>query len=88
MNKIEARVRRATRTRAKIKTLGVDRLTVHRTPRHIYAQIIKRDGSIVVSASSLDKDLRKEQSGNISSAELVGKLIGERAVQAGISKIA
>ncbi len=51
MNKKQTRIRRARRTRAKIRELGVPRLTVHRTPRHIYAQVIAGDGITVVAAA-------------------------------------
>ena len=46
------RVRRAKRTRAKISELGAHRLSVHRTPRHIYAQVISPDGSKIIAAAS------------------------------------
>ena len=56
MNKKRSRLRRAVKARAKIRELGVHRLTVHRTPRHIYAQIIAPSGSEVVAcASTIDK---------------------------------
>ena len=60
MNKKQARTRRALRTRARIRSLGVHRLTVTRTPRHVYAQVMNADGSAVLaSASTLDKSLRE-----------------------------
>ncbi len=87
----QKRLRRARRTRAKIRDLSVDRLTVHRTPRHIYAQIIDASGGkVVVSASTLDKDLRGsiKNSGNRDAAVMIGKAIAERAKAAGIDKVA
>ena len=87
----QKRLRRARRTRAKIRDLSVDRLTVHRTPRHIYAQIIDASGSkVVASASTLDKDLRGaiKNSGNRDAAMVIGKAIAERAKAAGIDKVA
>ncbi len=88
-DKKTARIRRATRARAKIKQLGVPRLCVHRTPRHIYAQIIAGEGDrIMVSASTLDKDLRKGATGNVEAAKSVGSLIAERAKKAGLSEVA
>ena len=55
--KKESRLRRARRARAKMRELGVYRLCVNRTPRHIYAQIISPDGGkVLASASTLDKD--------------------------------
>jgi len=72
-----------------MRELGIERLCVYRSPRHIYAQIISPDGSVVrASASTVDKDLRGEKSGNKDSATRVGKLIAERAIQAGIQRVA
>ena len=49
MNKKDSRQRRARRGRAKIRELGVARLTIHRTPQHIYAQVIGPDGVLVAA---------------------------------------
>lgn len=87
--KKESRLRRARRARAKIRELGVERLCVNRTPRHIYAQIISADGGrILVSASTLDKSLREAATGNVDAATKVGVLLAERAKEAGISQVA
>jgi large subunit ribosomal protein L18 len=84
-----SRIRRATRARAKMKELGVARLCVHRTPRHIYAQVIAGEGDrILATASTLDKELRKGATGNVDAAKAVGSLIAERATKAGISDVA
>ncbi|MCB1875470.1 MAG: 50S ribosomal protein L18 [Chromatiales bacterium] len=92
MDKKTARLRRARRTRAKIQELGVARLCIHRTPRHIYAQVISPDGShVLASASTLQKDLRETiggNTGNASAAATVGKAIAEKAKAAGVSKVA
>jgi large subunit ribosomal protein L18 len=73
----------------KIREQGVTRLCVNRTPRHIYAQIISGDGdSVVASASTLEKDLRSGSTGNIDAASVVGKLVAERAVAAGVTSVA
>ena len=91
MNKREARQRRARKTRSNIRIQVVHRLTVHRTPRHIYAQVIAPDGgTVVTSASTLDKKLRKQikYGGNAAAAALIGKEIAERAKQAGVTKVA
>lgn len=91
MNKKEARLRRARRTRARIRELAVARLCVHRTPNHIYAQVISPEGSrVIASASSLDRGIREElgYGGNISAAAKIGRLIAERAKTAGIEKVA
>jgi large subunit ribosomal protein L18 len=88
-DKKESRLRRARRARAKIHELGVTRLAVHRTPRHIYAQLISGDGSqVLASASTLDKALRSGQTGNADAAKAVGALIAERAKAAGITQVA
>jgi large subunit ribosomal protein L18 len=72
-----------------MRTLGVNRLSVHRTPRHIYAQIIAPEGDkVLAAASTLDADLRKDATGNVGAAAAVGKLVAERAKAAGIEKVA
>jgi large subunit ribosomal protein L18 len=83
-DKKASRLRRAKRTRAKISELKVNRLCVFRSPRHIYAQIISPDHRVLVSASSLGQD----KTGNVESASAIGKLIAERAKDAGITKVA
>ena len=87
----ESRLRRARRTRAKIRELAVPRLTVHRSGQHTYAQVISPDGKVVASASTVQKDLReaiKNSGKNREAAALVGKTVAERAVGAGIKKVA
>jgi len=91
MEKRERRQRRSRRTRAKIRQLEVTRLCVHRTPRHIYAQIIAPEGNrVITSASTLSKDLRKtlKGTGNRDAAAAVGKLIAERAKAEGVERVA
>ena len=92
MDKKLARLRRSRRARAKVKELGADRLCVFRTPRHIYAQIIKADGNqVVASASTLDATVKagiKGHTGNVAAASEVGKTVAERAKQAGITRVA
>lgn len=88
-DKNQARIRRARRTRAKIAELGVNRLCIFRTPRHIYAQVISPDGSqVLAAASTVEKDLRGGATGNIEAAGKIGALIAERAKKAGLSKVA
>ncbi|MFV1872783.1 MAG: 50S ribosomal protein L18 [Oleiphilus sp.] len=87
--KKDSRIRRAKKTRFKLKALGETRLTVHRTPRHIYAQVISAEGNkVLASASTLDKDLRSGSTGNVDAATKVGALIAERAKTAGVSRVA
>ena len=91
MDKKSARIRRARKTRAKIQELGVHRLAIYRTPRHIYAQVFSPSGDqVLASASTLDKQLRTDLSrtGNVTAAVAVGKAIAERAKAAGIEKVA
>ena len=91
MDKKQSRIRRARRARARIKTLGANRLCVHRTPRHIYAQVISPEGDqVMVSASTLDKEVRKDvkTTGGAAAASVVGKVVAERAKAAGITRVA
>jgi large subunit ribosomal protein L18 len=91
MDKKSSRIRRARRARAKIRELGTHRLSVHRTPRHIYAQVLAPSGSeVVASASTLDKDVIAAvdgYSGNAGAAGVVGKMIAERAKAAGVETV-
>jgi len=80
-------VRRATRVRARVKASGSLRLSVFRSARHIYAQVIDDTaGKTLVTASSLDSTIKA--GGNKKVAEAVGKLLGERAKKAGIKEVA
>ena len=91
MDKKATRLRRARRARAHIKELGATRLCIHRTPRHIYAQVITPEGDkVVASASTLDSDVRKnvEKTGGTAAATVVGKMIAERAKAAGVTRVA
>jgi large subunit ribosomal protein L18 len=85
------RVRRADRIRRRIRLLGVERLTIHRTPQHIYAQIIdKSGGRVLASASTLETEVRLglKHGGNVAAAQLIGKRIAEKARAAGITRVA
>ncbi len=87
--KNESRLRRARRARNRMRELGVNRLSVHRTPRHIYAQVITAAGDrVLASASTLDSSLRSGSTGNAEAAAAVGKLVAERAKAAGVEKVA
>lgn len=87
--KKESRLRRAKKTRFKLKSLGETRLTIHRTPRHIYAQVIAPEGDkVLASASTVEKELRSEATGNSDAATKVGQLIAERAKSAGVTRVA
>jgi large subunit ribosomal protein L18 len=91
MNKKESRIRRARKTRLKIAELGVKRLVVFKSNCHIYAQVIDETGSkVLASVSTLSKDLAAEvkNGGNVDAAKLVGKVIAQKAVAAGIKGVA
>ena len=91
MNKKESRQRRSQKTRARIRLLGENRLCVHRTPRHIYAQVIAPDGCrVVASASTLDAEVKQQikYAGNVAAATVVGRIIADRAKKVGINKVA
>lgn len=91
MNKKDSRLRRGRKTRLLIRQLGVYRLSVFRTPRHIYAQVFSHDGATVVAAAStVESDIRGGGSytGNKTAAEIVGKKIAERALEKGVAKVA
>ena len=91
MDKKTARLRRAKKTRSHIRRLGMPRLTVHRSGRHIYAQVISAEGgSVIAAASTLQKDLRTDlgSTSNKDAAKAVGKAVAEKAVAAGVSDVA
>ena len=91
IDKNQARLRRARKTRAKIAELKSVRLSVHRTNSHIYAQVISACGSkVLAAASTLETEVRKDlgNGGNVGAAAAIGKLIAERAIKAGIEQVA
>ena len=91
LDKRGTRLRRALRSRVKIKELAALRLSVHRTPQHIYAQIFAPEGDkVLVAASTLQKEVRAElkKTGNVEAAKAVGRAIAERAKAKGIAKVA
>ena len=85
--KNNSRLRRAKKTRANIRNQEVPRLSVYRSSKHFYAQILDSLGSkVIVSASTLEKDL-KISSNNLDGASEVGKVVAERAMKNGIKKV-
>ena len=91
MEKNIARLRRAKTTRSHIRDLGVARLSVLRSGQHIYAQVFTADGSkVLASASTVQTDVREglKNGKNSDAASRVGKLIAERALAAGVEKVA
>jgi large subunit ribosomal protein L18 len=91
MQKTKSRLRRAKKTRRKIRELGAKRLTVFKSSKHIYAQIFDENMErVIVSASSLEKDVRTklQNTGNCQAASAVGQLVAERAKESGVEKVA
>jgi len=91
IDKKTSRLKRALKLRSKISKSQLNRLTVHKTLQHIYAQVISTDGvKTVASASTVESSIKStvKQTGNIDAASAVGKLIAEKAIAAGISEVA
>jgi large subunit ribosomal protein L18 len=91
ITKKQRRLRRAVRTRAHIRDLGVARLSVHRTPKHIYAQVTDSAGTKVIAAASTTQKAVREglkTTGNVAAAKEVGRVIAERTKAAGVNKVA
>ena len=85
--KNNSRLRRAKKARANIRNQEVPRLSVFRSSKHFYAQILDSLGSkVIVSASTIEKDL-KISSNNLDGASEVGKVVAERAMKNGIKKV-
>jgi len=82
------RRRRRVRTALKVRASGKPRLSVHRSGRHIYAQLIDdAAGKTLAAASTLDKDLKGKAGATRDGAALVGKTLAERAKQAGVTRV-
>lgn len=95
MKQVSAQAKRVKRTRAHISRLaaetGIVRLSVHRTAKHIYAQIVDVNAAkVVAQASSLDKSLKQQDfgKGKVGVAKAVGERIAELAVKLGLKKVA
>lgn len=91
MDKKSTRLKRATKLRCKIKQLNANRLSVHKTSQHIYAQIISGDGCKTLTSASTNESAIKgsvKNTGNISAAAEVGKFIAQKAIAAGITEVA
>ncbi len=82
------RRRQRVRSTLRARSAGKPRLSVHRSGRHIYAQVIDdAAGKTLASASTLDKDLRGKTSATSAGAAEVGKTLAERAKKAGVSSV-
>lgn len=93
MNKRTSRIRRGLKTKALIRLSGRLKLVVSRSSANIYAQIVKQNENgdkVLASSSTLDKELKSSLAGKskVDQANMVGKLLGERAVKLGISEVA
>lgn len=91
INKTKSRLRRATRTRAKIKELQIPRLCISKSANHVYAQLFSACGEkVLAAASTVQKDVRgnAKHGGNKEAAALVGRAIGKKTLDHGIKKIA
>lgn len=89
-NRLEAKRRRSSRVRRVVKSRanGRPRLSVHRSGKNIYAQVIDdASGTTLAAASTLDKELRADAKNNTDGAAKVGKLVAERAVKAGVEDV-
>lgn len=85
LSKKQARLRRATKFRAKHADKGVERLCVHKTSAHIYAQIISACGTKTLASAS---SLKEKNGGNVVAATKIGGLIAKAAKQANVTKVA
>ena len=91
IRKKQRRLRRAVKTRAHIRNLGVARLSIHKTPRHIYAQLTDAQGAKVIAVASTVQSAVTEGlkgTGNVEAAKAVGRAIAERAKAAGVTQVA
>ena len=82
-----SRLRRAKKTRMKIREQDAPRLSVYRSSKNFYAQIFDNLGTkVIASASTVEKDL-ESKSNNTEGAEAVGKRVAERAMESGVKKV-
>lgn len=91
MDKKSSRLKRSLKLRNNIKRLGANRLTIHKTSMHIYAQVLNEDGTkTLASASTVQMAIKSavKYTGNKEAAAVVGKTIAQKAIAAGVSKVA
>ena len=80
--------RRRNRTALRARSGGRPRLSIHRSGKHIYAQVIDdAEGRTVASASSLEKDVRGQSGANVDAAKAVGQRVAEAAKAAGVTQV-
>ncbi|MCK5925541.1 MAG: 50S ribosomal protein L18, partial [Methylococcales bacterium] len=90
MDKKSARLKRALKLRSKMKKLDVNRLTIHRTSQHIYAQVLDKDGVTTLASASTAQSVIKatvKNTGNTEAAMEVGKIIAQKAAEAGVTEV-
>ena len=91
MDKGTARKKRGKKTRKRIATLRIKRMSVHRSAKHIYVQIFdEKLETVIAAASTVDKELQIERgkTGNTGAAKKVGELIAKRALEKGVGRVA
>lgn len=91
MDKNTSRMKRALKLRSKIKNSGANRLSIHKTSQHIYAQVLSKDGkTTLASASTVNLELKSnlKNTSNIAAAIEVGKHVAQKALAAGVSEVA
>jgi large subunit ribosomal protein L18 len=91
MDKKSTRLKRATKLRCRIRQQNSERLSVHKSSQHIYAQVISGDGTkTIVSASTIQAEIKStlKHTSNIAAAAEVGKYIAQKALAAGITEVA
>ncbi len=91
MDKKSSRMKRALKTRCKIRELKTNRLSIHKTSQHIYAQVISSDGSKTLASVSTNQSQVKsglKNTGNVAAAVEVGKNIAKLALAAGVTEVA
>lgn len=87
-DKKQSRLRRAKKGREHCRRLGVLRLSVHKTSQHIYAQVIDdAKGCTIASAATVEKVFKDEKGSKTTLAIKIGKLLAERSVAIGITKV-
>ena len=91
MDKKSSRLKRALKLRCKIKKQDVNRLTIHRSSQHIYAQVLSTDGkTTLAAASTVQTEVRStvKNTSNITAAIEVGKAVAQKALAAGVTEVA
>jgi large subunit ribosomal protein L18 len=91
MDKKSSRLKRALKLRCKIRKQAVNRLTIHRTSQHIYAQVLSTDGkTTLASSSTVQADVKSalKNTSNVNAAIEVGKAVAIKALAAGVTEVA